>query len=194
MRRAALVALIALGCQGESVSPNTVDGGVDATTDSTVSGCVPANNLVPAGEFAKGASSWIVEPSCTVAFVNAPCGKAMHVSNLTKECGIRVLIADVKVSAGTNLRGRAKFKKGAAAPDYAPRIIFRSYGPGPDGGEVLEDYAFTGVLGADWAERDALFTLKSEQTGLEVIIYDFVDPGTTPPRDFYIADLSLVKE
>jgi hypothetical protein len=200
--------MLLVGCQGESVTTPSGDSGIaadSAVADTAVAdaavetssdaGCIPAGNLIPPGDFAKASGAWAPEPWCSIEVVDVgPCGgKALRIYNLTKECSVKASFSSLPIPNGTNLRLRAKYKKGTGdTPGYQPRVILRSYGPGGMG--EFDETSMFGTVGAEWVEKDLPVTIKREQTGMEVILYVFLDPGTTPPREYLIADVSLVKE
>jgi len=201
MRSVLVVAALVLGCTGEQVTPAQVDAAT-SSADSLVATDAPssdaacptyATNLIPDGDFSMGHGAWVPE-SATLELAAGPCTKALRLFNLTAPGRAIANYSGVPLKTTQKLHLRAWFKKGLdAPPGYAPSVFVRSYSAGPDGGEVYEDYSVSGTLTDEWRLSERVFNLKNDQTGMQVVVYAFLDvDGKT--HDFLVADISLVVE
>jgi hypothetical protein len=216
--RSVLVMIAALvGCTGEHVLSPIADTGVDSSTaadtrvddtqpvgdtqvsdaadvamsDTPDAGCPKYDpEYIPDGDFSTGIATWRAT-DCTVSEAAGPCGKALHVQSSAIQTRVQVDYSSAPIPLGTKLHLRGWFKKGTAATN-PPSVIIRSYGPDGDGGETYDDYKLFTTATDTWTLFEVVFTLKNQQTGMQVLVDTYAEGGVT--RDYMVGHLSLTKE
>jgi hypothetical protein len=190
MRWGLAVVAVVIGCNGERVESATTDARVDSPD---VACPTYGGNLIPDGDFATGFGAFRAE-SCQLELASGPCGGALRVYGLTAPGRASADYDGVPLAKGTKLHLRAWFKKGnGVPPNPAPSVFIRSFGPEVDGGERYDDYSVNGTLTDEWRLAERVFTLKNQQTTMQVMIDSYLEvDGKT--HDFLVADISLVVE
>lgn len=199
--RVGLLLSLLVSCAGEPVvdtvdASTPADSSADSAPTETAAGeCEPvAGNLLPDFNFSLGIGNW-VPSECKTELVEGRCGrKALRVYDIKWSARVRRVYNEF-LSKDKKVHLRAWFRRSSkgSPPDGAPTLFTRTY-ERTDAGERYYDDSLSGALSPEWRLSETIYTLRADQSeGWELMIDQF-HPETDVPREFEIADLSLVQE